>query len=119
MEMVKKSIAYNRLNKYSLFVDLCGKYEVECLKCITDGKYSLGYILQTSASALGLKITSVYPSLNGLHDKYKAEFNRSFYLRQGKSLKGKFLMWHKHLHSQSVQCQRINTNFPLIETEPN
>ena len=88
MEMVKKSVAYKPLNKNSLFAALCGKYEEERMKCITDGKYLSGYILQTSASALDLMITSVYPSFNDLLDKYKAEINRSFYLRQGKSLKG-------------------------------
>lgn len=120
MEMVKNREYYKRLNKNSLFADLCGKYEEECMKCAIDGKYSSGYMLQASASALGLTVTSVYPSLNGLLDKYKAELNRSFYPRQGKSLKEVFIMWTStYTYNLFSAKEWIPNHFcPLIETEP-
>ena len=121
IEMVKNRDHYKRLNKNSLFADLSGKYEDECLKCAIDGKYSSGYMLQAAASALGLTVTSIYPCLNGLLDKYKAELNRSFYPRQGKSVKEVFIMWTStYTHSLFSGKEWVPNHFcPLIETESN
>jgi hypothetical protein len=64
-----------------------------CIATATKGRYSSAYTIAATASAIGAKITSVYPPRNGMLDRSVSILNRTFLPREPSTRREYYVMW--------------------------